>query len=264
MRILVANDDGYKAKGLHELVEILRPYGHLTVVSPKFHQSGMSMAVNLGGKPIAVKKLSEEDGVSYWYVDGTPSSCVKFGIDNILPDSLPELVVSGINHGANYGTAALYSGTLGAATEAALAGIRSVAVSLDCFDPDADFSAIRKYFPPLLDQILALKNVPYGVLYNINFPNIPVDEIKGVRVCRQGILHWEREFQPFPFDTLHDEGEELYQMVGDVVSDPANADDADHLLIRKGYITVVAHNLDNTDYAHARQLRESGLEKDFR
>lgn len=264
MRILVANDDGYKAKGLHELVEILRPYGRLTVVSPKFHQSGMSMAVNLGGKPIAVKKISEKDGVDYWYVDGTPAACVKFGIDNIFTDGLPDLVVSGINHGANYGTAALYSGTIGAATEAALAGVRAVAVSLDCFDPDADFSAVRQYFPALLDQILAFKENPYGVLYNINFPNIPGDQIKGVRVCRQGIMHWEREFQPCDFETIHEEDEEVYQMVGDVVSDPDNADDADHLLIRQGYITVVAHNLDNTDYAHARLLRDSGMEQDFR
>ena len=100
MKILVTNDDGYNAKGLRTLVKILRPYGEITVVAPKQHQSGMSMAVNLGQSPIPVKKISEVPGERWWYIGGTPSSCVKYGIDNIFYPEKPDVVVSGINHGA--------------------------------------------------------------------------------------------------------------------------------------------------------------------
>ena len=134
MKILITNDDGIHAKGLRTLVKILRPYGEITVVAPKKMQSGMSMAVNLGQGPIATRKVKDEDGVAWWYLDGTPSSCVKLGIDNIFYPEKPDVVVSGINHGGNYGTAYLYSGTIGAAAEAALAYIPAIAVSQDAFD----------------------------------------------------------------------------------------------------------------------------------
>ena len=107
MKILVTNDDGFEAKGISELVEILRPYGDLTVVAPKKPQSGMSMAVSMGLRPIAVRKLSEKPGERWWYLDGTPASCIKYGIDNIFWPERPDLVVSGINHGSNAATAAL-------------------------------------------------------------------------------------------------------------------------------------------------------------
>ena len=126
MEILLTNDDGYKARGLKELVEMMRPYGKLTIVAPKFHQSGMSMAVGLGYKPIAVKELEVSAGQRWWYVDDTPASCVKFALDNIYTDSRPDVIVSGINHGSNYASASLYSATVGAAQEGALAGILSL------------------------------------------------------------------------------------------------------------------------------------------
>lgn len=280
MRILVTNDDGYNAKGIQTLTEILRPYGDLTLVAPKYHQSGMSMAVNLGFKPIAVKQLSEEPGLSRWYVDGTPACCVKFGIDNIFTDGAPDLVVSGINHGCNFGTAALYSGTIGAATEGALAGIPSIAVSLDSFSQDADFTPVVRYFPAILEQILALPKAEYGILYNINFPDSGSAPVKGIRTGRQGIMHWEREFQKFGIEEfmalgftqeqfllrqhpVQEEGEEIYMMVGDVVSDPRNRADADHLLVKEGYISIVAHNFDNTDEKELLRLRAAGFDQDF-
>ena len=123
MKILVTNDDGYTAKGLHTLVETLLPYGEITVVAPKKPQSGMSMAVSMGLRPIAVRRLGKAEDADWWYLDGTPASCIKFGIDNIFHPQMPDLVVSGINHGSNAATAALYSGTLGAAMEGAVNGI---------------------------------------------------------------------------------------------------------------------------------------------
>lgn len=281
MKILITNDDGYVARGLHTLVEILRPYGELTIVAPKYPQSGMSMAVNLGFKPMAVKKLSEKEGERWFYMDATPSSCVKFGIDNIFFPDKPDLVVSGINHGLNAGSCAPYSGTIGAASEAALARVPSVAVSIDCHRPDADFSAVKALFTGILEQILANRQNRFGLLYNINFPNLPAGRIRGARITRLGRMHWEREFQPYdpgiyekaglnPLEDLGvtwrpeaEHGEQVYAMVGEMVDDPDSPADSDQLLLKEGYIVITPQNLDNTDNSEILRLRGLGFEKDF-
>ena len=264
MRILVTNDDGYQSRGLRSLVWALRPFGDLTIVAPKSAQSGMSMAVSMGFKPIAVKHIETLPGEDWWYLDGTPASCVKFGLDNILYPKKPDLVVSGINHGNNAATATLYSGTIGAAMEGTLNGIRSVGVSLDTFAEDADFSAVEKIFPEILKKLLANFNPRKGSFYNINFPNLPADEIKGIIPARVGYAHWEREYMPYATEFLASRGlsqsfaarayadskqpdEELYVMAGDFVSEDDNPADADHLLMEQGYITVTPQNIYNPD-----------------
>ena len=271
MKILVTNDDGYNAKGIRTLVKILRPYGDITVVAPKHHQSGMSMAVNLGQSPIPVKKISEVPGERWWYLGGTPSSCVKYGIDNIFYPEKPDVVVSGINHGGNFGTAYLYSGTIGAAMEGAINGIPAIAVSLDDFRPEADFSAVEAMLPGILEKLLPVFNKRFGSFYNINFPALPESEIKGIRVSRMGIAHWEREYLPYNSEFLASRkhtpsqddvnyvaskqpDEDLVVMAGDFVGDPDNPQDADHLLLRQGYITITPHNLNNTDTAEIERL----------
>lgn len=145
LNILLTNDDGYRAAGIHVLAEIMCQFGSVTAVAPKFHQSGMSMAVSMGGKAIAYKELPSEDGARWSYLDATPASCVKYGLDEVFWPGKPDVVVCGINHGSNAATAANYSGTLGAAEEAALNGILGVGVSLDTMSPDADFSVVKEF-----------------------------------------------------------------------------------------------------------------------
>ena len=159
MNILITNDDGYKSKGIKVLVEIMKKYGNVTVIAPKLHQSGMSMAVSLGFKQIAYKNL----GDGWHYVDATPASCVKFGLNTMFLNNFPDVVVSGINHGSNASTASCYSGTLGAAEEAALNGIPAIGVSLDAFHPDADFSGVEKYFGDIFEQLMKDYPSKYGV-----------------------------------------------------------------------------------------------------
>lgn len=279
MKILVTNDDGYNAKGIRTLVDILRHYGEITVVAPKKMQSGMSMAVNLGQGPIATKKIKTEGGADWWYLDGTPSSCVKYGIDNIFCPEKPDVVVSGINHGGNFGTAYLYSGTIGAACEAALAYIPAIAVSIDAFDPDADFSSVEKYFPALFEKILANPSGKDGYIYNINFPK-PGTAIKGIRMAREGWLRWENEFLPYDEDLFRrivrekfgaeapcfppaEPGEVRYMMAGDIVNDSANDPQADINLLKQGYITISCHRLLSHDLQENARLRDAGLETDF-
>ena len=275
MRILITNDDGYQAKGINVLAEIMKQFGEVTVIAPKKHQSGMSMAVSLGFKQIAHKDL----GDGWHYVDATPASCVKFGLNTMFLDNYPDVVVSGINHGSNASTASCYSGTLGAAMEGALNGIPAIGVSLDTLHPDADFSGVAKHFGEIFRTLMQNWPAKHGVYYNVNFPNIPSDQIKGVRVGVQGMGRWVREFKEW--DVQHyakygltpemlgqssnpvlEEGEDLYMMVGDFEDDPRNAENADHRLVADGYISVVAHNIDCTDYAETERAT-SNIDRDF-
>ena len=276
MNILITNDDGYKSKGIKVLVEIMKKYGNVTVIAPKLHQSGMSMAVSLGFKQIAYKNL----GDGWHYVDATPASCVKFGLNTMFLDNFPDVVVSGINHGSNASTASCYSGTLGAAEEAALNGIPAIGVSLDAFHPDADFSGVEKYFGDIFEQLMKDYPSKYGVFYNVNFPDIPADKIKGIKIGRMGKGRWIKEFKEWDLNHYAEygltpelldqkshpeveEGEELYMMVGEFLDDPRNTSDADHLLIKDGYISIVAHNVDSSDYQEIERLRQSNIETDF-
>ena len=276
MRILITNDDGYQAKGISILAKIMKQFGEVTVIAPKKHQSGMSMAVSLGFKPIAHKDL----GDGWHYVDATPASCIKFGLNVLFPDNFPDVVVSGINHGSNAATASCYSGTLGAAEEAALNGIPAIGVSLDTLHPDADFSAVEKYFGDIFTRLMNDYPSRHGIYYNVNFPDIPAAEIKGVRTGYQGMGRWVREFKEWDVQAYSkygitpellgqtsspavEEGEKLYMMVGDFMNDPRNGTDADHLLMKEGYISIVAHNVDCTDYEESERLRKNGMDTDF-
>lgn len=280
MNILITNDDGWYTQGLRDLVEILRPLGNLTIVAPKYHQSGMAMAVSMGLKPIAVKHIETKPGEDWWYLDGTPASCIKFGLDEIFKDQAPDLIVSGINYGSNAGSAALYSGTLGAAKEGTLCGILSVGVSLGNMRTDADFTIVKKFFPEILSNIMHLHSGKHGVYYNVNFPDLPAEKIKGIRLGKQGILRWVKEFVPYDMGIFSkwgvdpksmgiitfpevEEGEKVYMMAGDLTSSPLNTKEADHLLNEDGYITITVHNIDSTDYEELDRLRALGMESDW-
>lgn len=276
MNILLTNDDGYNSKGIKVLADIMNKFGDVTVIAPKHHQSGMSMAVSLGFKQIAHKDF----GNGWHYVDATPASCVKFGLNTIFLDKFPDVVVSGINHGSNAATASCYSGTLGAAEEAALNGIPAIGVSLDTLHPDADFTAVEKYFGEIFTSLMSDLPKKHGIYYNVNFPDIPSDKIKGIKIGYQGLGRWIKEFKEWDLnhyakygitpemlgqrsDPQLEEGEDLYMMVGEFIDDPRNTSEADHRIVADGYISIVAHNVDCTDYQEITRLKESGLEKDF-
>ena len=276
MEILITNDDGYNSKGIKVLADIMKKYGNVTVIAPKHHQSGMSMAVSLGFKQIAHKNLGE----GWHYVDATPASCVKFGLNTMFLQRYPDVVVSGINHGSNAATASCYSGTLGAAEEAALNGIPAIGVSLDTLHPDADFSGVEKYFGKIFEDLIKDWPDRHGVYYNVNFPDIPSEQLKGVRAGSQGMGRWIKEFKEWDIthyakygitpemlgqhsEPQHEEGEDLYMMVGEFLDDPRNPADADHHLMAQGYISVVAHNVNCTDYQEVERLRKNNFEKDF-
>lgn len=266
MRILLSNDDGYKAQGIHVLSRIMAGFGDVTVVAPKYHQSAMSIAVSLGVKQLVYKDLPQEGPGKWCYLDATPASCVKFGLQYKYEARNPDLVVGGVNHGSNASTGANYSATLGVCEEAAINGIKAVGVSIDNHSSLADFTAVEALLPGIMKNLL--DNWPAdrpGLYYNVNFPDRPLDQIKGIRFARQGAGHWIREFEPWCEERLSElgltsiflwqqhrveleEGETAYFMKGDFVNDDSDPSIADHLLLKDGWVTIVPCSADLTDY----------------
>ncbi|MBQ8060870.1 MAG: 5'/3'-nucleotidase SurE [Bacteroidales bacterium] len=257
LNILITNDDGLGARGLLELVSVMRPYGHLTIVAPKRPQSGMSVAVSLGATLMSYKKVLEEEGASWSYLDATPASCVKYALDKIFPDRRCDVVISGINHGTNTATATNYSGTLGAAEEAAINGIPAIGVSLCEFGDDPDFSKVKEYFPAIFERIMSNLPERKGISYNINFPPSGV-QIKGVRVCHQGKGFWIEELEPWngamPLEGV-EEGEKMFVMRGRFIDDTPEDDRlADHHAVQDGYVSIAPQTFIRTDFEEVDRL----------
>ena len=259
MEILVTNDDGFRAKGINVLAQMLREYGNVTVVAPYEPQSGKSVSLTLD-KPLMVDVVREEPAAGklgslrMYSLTGTPADCAKLGINLLLHEGgLPDLLVSGINHGSNASAASLYSGTLGATAEGAIYGIPSVGLSINTHDPDPDFEGTLFYSRWVLDHVLA-DGMRKGIYLNVNFPAIAKDQIRGIRMARQGAGRWVREFDHRV--TLR--GRHYYWMVGDFEDEEAvGAPDADHHVVDSGFVSIVPHRVDTTDYDELERLREN-------
>jgi 5'-nucleotidase len=181
MRILVSNDDGYFAPGIAALVEALSPIAELTVVAPERDRSGASNSLTLD-RPLSLRRVSN----GFYYVNGTPSDCVHLAVTGMF-DELPDMVVSGINHGANMGDDTIYSGTVAAATEGYLLGIPALAISLVSKETN-DFSTAARVARDLV-QRFAQAPFREPVLLNVNVPDVPYDRLGAPLVTRLGRRH---------------------------------------------------------------------------
>jgi 5'-nucleotidase len=181
MRILLSNDDGYFAPGIAILEQALKPLAEVTVVAPERDRSGASNSLTLD-RPLTVRRSQN----GFYYVNGTPTDCVHLAVTGLL-DALPDIVVSGINHGANMGDDTIYSGTVAAATEGFLLGIPSLAISLVADGGDHYDTAARI----ALELVQRFKSAPLGepVLLNVNVPDLPYERLQGVEVTRLGRRH---------------------------------------------------------------------------
>ena len=178
MHILLSNDDGYFAPGLAALAEAVGALGKVTVVAPERDRSGASNSLTLD-RPLSVRRAAN----GFFYVNGTPTDCVHLAVTGLL-DSLPDIVISGINHGANMGDDTIYSGTVAAATEGFLLGIPSLAVSLVASGGDHFSSAAR--VAAELAQRLARNPLGAPLLLNVNVPDVPFESLRGTTVTRLG------------------------------------------------------------------------------
>ena len=181
MRILLSNDDGYFAPGLAALFEALSGLGDIVVVAPEQNRSGASNSLTLD-RPLFLKQASS----GFHFVNGTPTDCVHLAVTGML-DQLPDIIVSGINNGANMGDDTIYSGTVAAAMEGFLLGIPSIAISLTSFEGN-NFDAAGQVARELVERFIR-DPIKEPVLLNVNVPDIPYAELKGTEVTRLGRRH---------------------------------------------------------------------------
>lgn len=238
MNILLANDDGIQAIGLRALYFALVEAGHTVhVVAPVTEQSAVGHAVTLS-MPIKVKEF-HEDGFTGRGVYGTPVDCVKLGLSTLLAEK-PDLVLSGINAGANVGVDILYSGTVSAATEGALMEIPSMAVSMDNFNP-TDLSGQARYAAELLPKI-PWDSLPAKCVLNLNFPDCPIEEARDLILCPHTGASYEDYYQ-----TRQDpRGGAYYWLDGAIPPERISAD-RDRALLTQKHVTLTPLHFDFTD-----------------
>lgn len=238
--ILVTNDDSISSKGIASLYKAVQPFGDVVVIAPDSPQSGMGHAITINDL-LRLEEVDALGGIDVYSCSGTPVDCVKLGISEVMHRK-PDLIVSGINHGANTATNVLYSGTMSAAIEGAMEGIPSIGFSLDSFDSRADFSVAMFVVGKLVAE--TLKNgIPKWNCLNVNIPNVDMDGLNGIKVCRQANASWEDRFDK----RLDQHNRTYYWLTGDFV-DQEKQTDTDVYWISKGFATVVPTQFDMTAY----------------
>jgi 5'-nucleotidase len=235
MHILISNDDGYRAPGLSCLANALQTAGKVTVVAPDRDRSGASNSLTLDSP---LRARTAENG--YIYVEGTPTDCVHLAITGLLEQE-PDMVVSGINAGANLGDDVIYSGTVAAAMEGRFLGLPAIAVSLVSSQPGHFDTAARV----VLDLLERLKGepVPAETILNVNVPDLPYDELRGWQVTRLGQRH---KSEPVISQT-DPRGRPIY-WVGPAGSEQDAGLGTDFHAVRNGYISVTPIHVDLTRY----------------
>lgn len=245
MRILVTNDDGILAPGIEALVQAVNNLGAVDVVAPDDSQSGVGHAISVL-KPLVVRRVHVNNVFHGWSVAGRPADCVKLAMIELL-DERPDLILSGINAGANTGVNVLYSGTVAAAMEGALFGVTSVAFSLELSD-ELDFRRAGRVARAVLDHILAAEPPP-GICLSINIPALNGGWPRGVRCCAQAPVNWEEHYKKQDDGV----GQTVYWLDGRLPGH-AGCPDSDLAAVREGYVAVTPLKPDRTDRAQLQAL----------
>ena len=246
-RILIANDDGYHAKGINCLVDMLCDMADIIVCSPESHRSGYACAFSVES-PLRLKLRREREGVQIWSCDGTPVDCVKVGLDEFFKDAKPDMVIGGINHGDNASVNTHYSGTMGVTLEGCMKYIPSVAFSLCDHHSDADFEPMRPIVREIVQRVLR-EGLPKGVCLNVNVP--AVSHVKGLKVCRMAYGSWKNEI----IKRNHPHGYDYYWLTGTYSNDEPEASDTDNYWLTKGYATITPTQIDVTAYEMIDKLK---------
>lgn len=250
MRLLLTNDDGINAPGLKALMRAFHPGHQLTVIAPEVEQSAVGHAITLS-QPIQVHRLNDSDGIVVFAVRGTPADCVKLAYWELMAQARPELIVSGINRGANVGLNLLYSGTVSAATEAAGLGLSGLAVSLDTFDLEADYTPAARLTGLLIDRLAGFGLSP-GQALNVNIPFRPDLSLDLCRLTKQGLVRPQEEFiaRRDPRDNLYYwQAEEKIEAALDPASDQA--------VLAQGFVSITPIHFDLTDHQTLNRLAGS-------
>ncbi|MDX9745276.1 MAG: 5'/3'-nucleotidase SurE [Syntrophales bacterium] len=248
-RYLLTNDDGIYAKGLITLHHELSKDADCLVVAPEVEQSAVGHAITLF-RPIMVRRARKNGSEIGYAVKGTPADCVKLGIRE-LSDRPIDLVVSGINVGANVGVNVIYSGTVSAATEGIIMGVPAMAISLDV-RKDGDFETAGR-FARKLAYLLVEKNLFSGMAVNVNVPALPEKEIKGVVIAKQGKARFVENFEK----RVDPRENTYYWLAGDTRISEYEDEDSDASALSRGMITITPIFHDLTCHKVISEMRES-------
>jgi 5'-nucleotidase len=250
--VLITNDDGIKAGGLRALVEMAERYADVVVVAPNQSYSGMSHSITIK-IPLYAKLIREREGFKLFKVNGTPVDCIKLSVNNLLGRK-PDFVLSGINHGSNSSASIHYSGTMGAAREAALLGIPAIGFSLLDHSYEADFTTAARYCEEIFKY--AVKHgMPSGSYWNVN---IPVgNHLNGIKVCRQANGKWVERF----IEREDPRNRKYFWLTGYYENLEPQATDTDEYWLGQDYVTVVPCSLDATDHKLLETMDENMFNK---
>lgn len=248
--ILLTNDDGIDARGLAALASALDGLGTLAVVAPTEERSAVGHAITVRDPLRAHAWPFEVPSGPVWAraVNGFPADCVKIALQKLLPRA-PDLVVSGINHGPNTAVNVIYSGTVSAATEAAINGVPAIAVSHCSWNPETDYEGAGRIARRIAERVLE-EGLKPGLLLNVNIPAVPYEDVRGLRVTRQARARWEEEFHERrdPFDRPY------YWLGGDFINLEAESPDTDLAAVEQGYVSITPLQHDLTAHDELQQL----------
>jgi 5'-nucleotidase len=243
MHILLSNDDGYFAPGLAILAETVAAFAQVTVVAPERDRSGASNSLTLD-RPLSVRRAQN----GFFYVNGTPTDCVHLAVTGLL-ETMPDIVISGVNHGANMGDDTIYSGTVAAATEGFLLGIPSIAVSLVA-DGNDHFQTAARVAAELAARFLS-KPLGQPVLINVNVPDVPYEKLRGMEVTRLGKRH---KAEPV-VKAATPRGETVY-WVGAAGGAQDAGEGTDFNAVARSMVSLTPLQMDLTQVAHLQTLRQ--------
>ena len=242
---MITNDDGIDAGGLHTLLGVAQEFGDVIVMAPEHNMSAKGLSLTTE-RPLRVREVHDFGGqgspqtIGVYACDGTPTDCLKLGFEYFCP-RMPDLVLSGINHGSNSSINILYSGTMGAVLEATMLGCKAaIGFSLLNHSPHADFAPCVPFVRRIVGAVME-QGLPGGVALNVNFPRLPLDEIKGIRVCRQAPARWVDSFEK----RTDPRGREYWWLTGKFDC-PDPPQDTDEWALANGYVSVVPIQPDYT------------------
>ncbi|KRT54485.1 5'/3'-nucleotidase SurE [endosymbiont of Ridgeia piscesae] len=236
MKILLSNDDGFQAPGLAALAESLSPLGEIVVVAPERNRSGASNSLTL---ELPLRAHTHDNG--FVSVDGTPTDCVHLAITGLLEEE-PDMVVSGINAGANMGDDVLYSGTVAAATEGRFLGLPAIAVSMNSHNPD-HYATGARVARELVERLLQ-RPLPSEVILNVNVPDLPFEQLKGMQATRLGHRH-----KAEPVVRAEDPRGKTIYWVGPAGAEQDAGPGTDFYAVREGYVSVTPLQVDLTRHS---------------
>ncbi len=246
MKILVSNDDGIDAPGINALAKALKEIGEVIVVAPRTEQSAVGHKITMQN-PLRVTKYFKNGDFFGYAVDGTPADCIKMGIRNIMKEQ-PDIVVSGINHGANTAISIIYSGTVSAAREAAIMDVPAIAISVtDHGVKDFEYAGkVAKH----VTKLVAENGLPDGTLLNVNIPNLPESEIKGIKVTTQSKAKWDDIYE----ERIDPYGRSYFWLTGNLVEVESDKD-TDQNMVKQNYVAVTPIHFDLTDYKTYEEIK---------